>query len=203
MILLLQLHVGLNQSRNIHGTGQNRRMRIGGALSCDKSQYPALIDLNRFTRSQIVRKQDHRFIGYDSFLSRSGKDPRHPSGNIQHIGAPCLHIVIIHGREHLREAFSGHVHRVCGVYPRTPDFLPDGIQIIPVIQHDPVHIKDHGLLFSGFLHRLLIQNIQLAAGLLSRFLKSFDLRFGIPDLFLCQDEVLFAVQVYLSGRNSF
>ena len=58
---LLQIHGDTDERRNIHHTGKDRRMRVGGTMDRDECKDFLLIHLHRLAGSKIIGN-DHGWI---------------------------------------------------------------------------------------------------------------------------------------------
>ena len=153
--------LGSHHSGDAHGPGQNGG--VGGlrTLLRQKSQNFFLIQLYRLAGGQVLRCQHHRILRQSGGPFAAGENIYQPPGDILHIRGPGLHVGVLHLREHLGKLQGGLLHRPLGVFPLL-DTVPDGVQVVLILQHHLVDLKYLGALLTGLHQRLLIELLQLA-----------------------------------------
>ena len=160
-----------------------------------------LIHLNGLAGRQIIRQKYHRLFYLDGSILSACQIIDDSFGDIQNVGAPGFHVVVVHSGEHLRIIVSHLVHRVLRV-ALSGNHILNVFQIPFVLQHHLVYVEYHGLFFANAFKRIPVQDIKLSLCLRHRQLKPPG--FALYVLYLClfQSVFLFSIHIYSSNRNS-
>ena len=170
-----------DQGRDIHGSGQNRRMGVGAAQLRHKSQQFGFVHLHRLTGSQVFGSQNHRLIAQILSVPAAMEDAHHPLGDVLHIGGAGLHVFIVHLGEHPGKIVAGGGHRVLCIDLLGFDDVFHGIVEVIVLQHHGMHLENGRIDLAHFLQRLLIQCLELFDGGFPGILIACQLRLRVGD----------------------
>lgn len=129
-------------------------------------------------------------------LGAAAEDGQDSLGDILYVRSSLLHVRVVHGREHHGKVVAGGGHRVLRVDLLGLNHIVDGIQVIQIIQHHLMDLKDSGAGLSHFLDRLGVESFQLLNCLRFRVLKSLDLRSCI-----CDAVALYLLLAFLIYKN--
>ena len=144
----------------------------------DKAQQFALVHPHGLAGSQIICNQNDRLLLRQAAVPPSTEGICHLAGYILHIHGPRLHIGIVHGGKCRREIFSSFHNSVfCGSPPGF-DNISDRLQIVLIVQHHLVDLKDGRSLPARLVQRFFIEPLQLAADCLPGGLKAVPLLRG-------------------------
>ena len=108
----------------------------------------------------------------------AGQHLQQPLGDVPDIGAAGPHDLIVHRGEHLRKLLAGAGHGVLRRIELVGDVVLHRLQIVQVLHHHFVYVKDLGGGLAGFPNGLFIQPVQLGPGLLHGAVKPALLRLG-------------------------
>ena len=131
-------------------------MAVAGAVAGDKAQQLAFVKLDCLAGGEIIRNQNGGLIVLHSGVTLAGKDIDYPPGNVFDIGCPSLHIGILHGGKGSGKVLAGSLGGVFSSGSLGVDDTLDGIQIVLVLQHHPVDLKNGGVVLAHFLQSPLI-----------------------------------------------
>ena len=101
-----------NKRRNIHGSRQDRCMRIGGSMTSHKGKHLGLVQLHGLTWCQIICQNDDRLVSQSCLLTAALQDMDDTIGNIFDICCTLSHIIIIHGCKHFGKIIACRCHGI-------------------------------------------------------------------------------------------
>ena len=153
-------------------------MAVGGAVPGDEAQQLALIQLHRLAGGEVVSHQDGGLVVLHGGVPRAGEDVYHPARDVLHVGGPGPHILVVHSGEGGGEILAGGLGGVLGGGPLGVDDALDGLQIVVVVQHHLMDLKDGGVVLAHLVQSLVVEAAQLLLGLLLGGLEALPLLLG-------------------------
>ena len=188
-----RINRNIDECGNIHGPSKDCSVGVRGAEFCYKCEDLILVQLNGFTGHEIVGGYDHRLIeGGRRILA--GKHGDHPFGDVLHICGASLKVFIFHFSKHFGEILAGNCGRVFGIYFFVFYHVVHGIVEVIILKQHRVNFKNSGILFSNFLHCVIVKLFELLDGFLSRLIISLNFRCGVLDFEAFYDIFLFSVK---------
>ena len=130
---------------------------------------PAL-QLHSVAGKQIM-STDHRGVLQRLALS-AGQHLQQTLGNIPDIGAAGLHHLILHSGEHLGKLLTSAGHGVLRRIELTGNIILYRLQIVQILHHHFVDVKNLGGGLASLLHGFVVKKIQLSTGLFNSIVKA-------------------------------
>ena len=177
-------------------------MGILGAKPGNKSKNFRLVHLYRLAGSQVICHNDHRLLGVDSALFHSCKNPYHPFGNIHNVCTSGLKILIIHIGKHFCKSFTGCIGSKLCIHLLVINHKLHCFQVVHILQHHLMHIKNHGLLLAYIGKSLIVQSGKLFLSLLASLMESGLFSFCIAYGFFYQGIFLFLKDIQLTDGHA-
>ena len=170
-------------------------MAVARTAGGDKAQNLGLVQLYGLRRSQIVRCQNNRNIGINAACDNTAQDADDTGGDVLDVRRTRLHIGVIHGCEHLCKLLRNLRNRIFRVDALAFDHIIDAVDVIQIIQHHLMRLKQRSAFLADLSNCLVIQFGKLLHRSLARVLKALLLRFRVGNRSLYDLSAAAAVEI--------
>ena len=171
-------------------------MAVGRAFAGDEAQNLALIQLDGLGGSQIIRRQNHRFIRIDAAFHDAHQVVDDAAGYIADIRCASLHVGVIHGSEHSCKLLTCLLNGILGVAAFIIEHGVDALHIVFVLNEHGMGFKQDGGFIAGLSAALFSQGFQLSNRRLLRAEKTLLFSFGMFDVPAGNGVVLAAEEIH-------
>ena len=167
-------------------------------MSGNKCKHLVLIKRNGFARCKIVRTDDRLLIGCGAVGICTCQVCNNAVGNISYICGSCLHIGIVHRREHSCKVIRCKRYRIFGIYRLGIYYVFDRLVVIVVVKHHQMNLEYLCVSFSDLFECFFVNLGKLFCGkLLCRFYSLLFL-FGIFNVYACYCRIALFEHGYFS-----
>ena len=164
-------------------------MRVRRTIHCSKSKHFLFIELYCLTWCKIVCCNNTRFCHLTCSVAHSAENIKHTLGNVLHVGCTSLHICIIHRCKHLCKVISCCRNSILCIYTLCTDNSFNRFQIIQIIKHHLVNLKDHGVGLTYIFNGFVVKVFQLVDCCVLSLFESLPFRIHV--IHMCSSDHLF------------